>query len=75
MAVARALVGTPSIIFADEPTGNLDVKNVDRVLDLLGSLIKEGITVVLVTHDLAVAEKAHRVISMRAGLVQEDRVR
>jgi putative ABC transport system ATP-binding protein len=75
VAVARAIVGTPSIIFADEPTGNLDVKNVDRVLDLLGSLIKEGITVVLVTHDLAVAEKAHRVISMRAGLVQEDRVR
>jgi putative ABC transport system ATP-binding protein len=75
VAVARAIVGTPSIIFADEPTGNLDVKNVDRVLDLLGSLIKEGITVVLVTHDLSVAEKAHRVISMRAGLVQEDRVR
>jgi putative ABC transport system ATP-binding protein len=75
VAVARAIVGSPSIIFADEPTGNLDVKNVDRVLDLLGSLIKEGITVVLVTHDLAVAEKARRVISMRAGLVQEDRVR
>jgi putative ABC transport system ATP-binding protein len=75
VAVARAIVGTPSIIFADEPTGNLDVRNVDRVLDLLGSLIKEGITVVLVTHDLSVAEKAHRVISMRAGLVQEDRVR
>ena len=75
VAVARAIVGTPSIIFADEPTGNLDVKNIDRILDLLGSLIKEGITVVLVTHDLAVAEKAHRVISMRAGLVQEDRTR
>jgi putative ABC transport system ATP-binding protein len=75
VAVARAIVGTPSIIFADEPTGNLDVKNVDRVLDLLGSLISEGITVVLVTHDLSVAEKAHRVISMRAGLVQEDRTR
>ena len=75
VAVARAIVGSPSIIFADEPTGNLDVKNVDRVLDLLGSLIKEGITVVLVTHDLSVAERAHRVISMRAGLVQEDRVR
>jgi putative ABC transport system ATP-binding protein len=75
VAVARAIVGTPSIIFADEPTGNLDVRNVDRVLDLLGSLISEGITVVLVTHDLSVAEKAHRVISMRAGLVQEDRTR
>ena len=75
VAIARAIVGSPSIIFADEPTGNLDVKNVDRILDLLGSLIKEGITVVLVTHDLSVAEKAHRVISMRAGLVQEDRTK
>jgi putative ABC transport system ATP-binding protein len=75
VAIARAIVGSPSIIFADEPTGNLDVKNVDRILDLLGSLIKEGITVVLVTHDLSVAENAHRIISMRAGLVQEDRTR
>ncbi len=75
VAIARAIVGTPSIIFADEPTGNLDVKNVNRILDLLGSLIAEGITVVLVTHDLAVAERAHRVITMRAGLVHEDRIR
>lgn len=75
VAVARAIVGSPSIIFADEPTGNLDVRNIDRILDLLGSLIKEGITVVIVTHDLSVAEKARRVISMRAGLVHEDRSR
>ncbi|MFM8905761.1 MAG: macrolide ABC transporter ATP-binding protein, partial [Verrucomicrobiota bacterium] len=74
-AVARASVGSPAIIFADEPTGNLDVRNVDRVLDLLGSLIAEGVTVVLVTHDLSVAERAHRVISMRSGRVQEDRRR
>lgn len=73
VAIARAIVARPSIVFADEPTGNLDVKNVDRILDLLGSLLAEGITVVLVTHDLAVAAKAKRVISMRAGQVQEDR--
>lgn len=73
VAIARAIVGNPSIVFADEPTGNLDVKNVDRILDLLGSLLAEGITVVLVTHDLGVAAKARRVISMRAGKVQEDR--
>ena len=73
VAIARAIVGTPAIIFADEPTGNLDVKNVSRILDLLASLIKEGITVVLVTHDLSVADHAHRVISMRSGSVQEDR--
>jgi putative ABC transport system ATP-binding protein len=75
VAIARAIVGTPAIIFADEPTGNLDVRNVDRILDLLGSLIREGITVVLVTHDLSVAERASRVISMRSGAVQEDRAR
>ena len=74
-AAAAAIVGSPAIIFADEPTGNLDVRNVDLVLDLLGSLIQEGITVVLVTHDLSVAERARRVITMRAGLVQEDRQR
>lgn len=75
VAIARAIVGTPAIIFADEPTGNLDVKNVSRILELLASLIKEGITVVLVTHDLAVADHAHRIISMREGSVQEDRQR
>jgi putative ABC transport system ATP-binding protein len=73
VAIARAIVGNPAIVFADEPTGNLDVKNVDRILDLLGSLLAEGITVVLVTHDLGVAAKARRVISMRAGKVMEDR--
>jgi putative ABC transport system ATP-binding protein len=75
VAIARAIVGSPAIVFADEPTGNLDVKNVSRILELLASLIKEGITVVLVTHDLAVADHAHRVISMREGRVQEDRRR
>ena len=74
VAIARAIVARPAIVFADEPTGNLDVKNVDRILDLLGSLLAEGITVVLVTHDLSVAAKAKRVISMRAGKVQEDRL-
>ena len=74
VAIARAIVARPAIVFADEPTGNLDVKNVDRILDLLGSLLAEGITVVVVTHDLSVAAKAKRVISMRAGKVQEDRL-
>jgi len=73
VAIARAIVGKPSIVFADEPTGNLDVKNVDRILDLLGSLLAEGITVIVVTHDLGVAARARRIISMRAGKVQEDR--
>ena len=74
VAIARAIVARPAIVFADEPTGNLDVKNVDRILDLLGSLLAEGITVVVVTHDLSVAAKAKRIISMRSGKVQEDRL-
>jgi putative ABC transport system ATP-binding protein len=75
VAIARAIVGRPALILADEPTGNLDVRNVDRVLDLLGELHREGITVLIVTHDLGVAERANRIITMRAGLIQEDRRR
>ena len=72
VAIARAIVGRPALILADEPTGNLDARNVDRVLDLLAELHREGITVLIVTHDRAVADRARRVITMRAGRVQED---
>ncbi len=75
VAIARAIVGRPSLILADEPTGNLDTRNIDRVLALLAELRREGIAVLLVTHDLAVAEHASRVITMRAGRIQEDRRR
>lgn len=75
VAIARAIVGRPSLILADEPTGNLDTRNVDRVLALLAELRREGIAVLLVTHDLAVAENASRIITMRAGRIQEDRRR
>ena len=73
VAIARAIVGRPSLILADEPTGNLDSRNVDRILGLLGELHREGMAVLLVTHDLAVAAHARRVITMRDGRVQEDR--
>jgi len=73
VAIARAIVGKPSLVLADEPTGNLDSRNVERVLSLLGELHREGMAVLLVTHDLAVAARARRVISMRDGRVQEDR--
>lgn len=73
VAIARAIVGRPSLILADEPTGNLDSRNVDRILGLLGELHREGMAVLLVTHDLGVAAHAHRVITMRDGRVQEDR--
>jgi putative ABC transport system ATP-binding protein len=72
VAIARALVGRPALILADEPTGNLDSRNVERVLDLLSELNREGVAVLLVTHDLAVADRAPRVIRMRDGKVQED---
>lgn len=72
VAIARAIVGRPALILADEPTGNLDSRNVERVLDLLSELNREGVAVLLVTHDLAVADRAPRVIRMRDGRVQED---
>ena len=72
VAIARALVGRPALILADEPTGNLDSRNVERVLDLLGELNREGVAVLLVTHDLAVADRAPRIIRMRDGRIQED---
>lgn len=73
VAIARAIVGRPALILADEPTGNLDSRNVDRILDLLGELHREGMAVLLVTHDLGVAARARRIITMRDGRVQEDR--
>ncbi len=72
VAIARAIVGRPALVLADEPTGNLDSRNVERVLDLLAELNREGVAVLLVTHDLAVADRAPRVIRMRDGRVQED---
>lgn len=75
VAIARSMVNRPGIILADEPTGNLDSKNVGRILELLESLLEEGLTVIMVTHDLGVAERARRIIAMRDGRVQEDRRR
>jgi len=75
VAIARAIVGRPALILADEPTGNLDSRNVGRVLDLLAELHAEGMCVLLVTHDLGVADRARRVITMRDGRIQEDRRR
>ncbi len=72
VAIARALVNNPRIIFADEPTGNLDTKNVGKILDLFKDLHNQGQTIVMVTHDLGVASKAHRIIRMQDGLIVED---
>jgi putative ABC transport system ATP-binding protein len=73
VAVARAFAHRPKILFADEPTGNLDAANGQNVIDLLGELNREqGTTLVLVTHDPDLARLAHRVIRLRDGAVVED---
>ncbi|MFP4167189.1 MAG: ABC transporter ATP-binding protein [Opitutales bacterium] len=72
VAIARALVNQPRLILADEPTGNLDSTNRGRIMDLFSSLLQEGITLVLVTHDEAVAAYAQRRIRMEDGRVLED---
>jgi putative ABC transport system ATP-binding protein len=74
VAVARALAGTPRIVWADEPTGNLDSEMAAAVIDLLGELHREGLTIVLVTHDPTVAAHADRLITVRDGRLVEDKL-
>jgi putative ABC transport system ATP-binding protein len=72
VAIARALVTQPSIIMADEPTGNLDTKSGNEVLCLFQQLNEQGITVIFVTHDPEIAEYSKRVIQIRDGLIEKD---
>src|SRR5437773_3570425 len=72
VAVARALGGKPSILLADEPTGNLDSKNGDAVMDLLEDLHREGATICMVTHDPRFARHADRIVNLFDGRVVED---
>src|SRR5216117_2333589 len=72
VAVARALGGKPSILLADEPTGNLDSKNGEAVMDLLGNLHQEGATICMVTHDPRFAQHADRIVNLFDGRVVED---
>ena len=75
VAIARSLVNNPPLLFADEPTGNLDSKTSDEVLKMFQRLNKEeGITIILVTHDANVAEHANRVIWIKDGIVETDHV-
>ncbi|WP_232375114.1 ABC transporter ATP-binding protein [Mycolicibacterium mengxianglii] len=72
VAIARALFMKPDVILADEPTGNLDSKNGRNVIEAFEKLNSEGQTIVMVTHDLAIAEKAPRVVSFRDGRMEHD---
>ncbi len=71
-ALARALVNDPDLILADEPTGNLDSRTGEEVLDLLTGLVDEGRTLVLVTHDKDVTRRAERVVELRDGRITRD---
>ncbi len=72
MAIARALVCDPAVIFADEPTGNLDSKSGNTVMKILQDLNAAGRTIILVTHEQETAEHAKRIMRIRDGLVTSD---
>jgi putative ABC transport system ATP-binding protein len=72
VAIARALVAEPAITLADEPTGNLDTRNSEELVELLAELNQQGSTIVVVTHDLEIAEAMPRRIAMRDGEIEDD---
>ena len=75
VAIARALVNDPSIILADEPTGNLDSKTSYEIMDIFGKIHSNGNTVILVTHEEDIANYANRIVRLRDGLVESDKQR
>ena len=74
VAIARALVNDPSIILADEPTGNLDSKTSYEIMDLFEALYAKGNTIIMVTHEEDIARYAHRIVRLRDGLVESDQI-
>ncbi len=73
VAIARALVNDPDVIFADEPTGNLDSKSGGHVMDIFAGLNKLGKTVIVITHDPNIATRAERIISLKDGKIESDK--
>jgi putative ABC transport system ATP-binding protein len=74
VAIARALVNNPSIILADEPTGNLDSKTSHDIMELFHELHSKGNTIIMVTHEDDIAHYAHRIVRLRDGLVETDKI-
>ncbi len=72
VAIARAIVQRPPLLLADEPTGNLDTRTGDEILELLERLVADGVTMVMVTHDMDVAARAHRTVHLRDGRVERE---
>ena len=75
VAIARAMVNNPSIILADEPTGNIDSKTSIEIMKIFDKIHSEGNTVILVTHEEDIAHYAHRIIRLKDGLIESDRLR
>jgi putative ABC transport system ATP-binding protein len=74
VAIARALVNNPSILLADEPTGNLDSKTSYEIMELFEKLHEKGNTIIMVTHEEDIARYAHRIVRLRDGLIESDEV-
>ena len=74
VAIARALVNDPSILLADEPTGNLDTRTSYEIMELFDQLYSKGNTIVMVTHEEDIAKYSHRIIRLRDGMLESDRV-
>jgi putative ABC transport system ATP-binding protein len=74
VAIARALANSPSIILADEPTGNVDTKSGDNIMNILEEVNRKGETIIVVTHNMAIAQRAKRVLRIQDGVVQEGHV-
>ncbi len=72
VAIARALINNPAILLADEPTGNLDSKTSEEIMALFDELHADGQTIILVTHENDIADYAHRVVTLRDGLIESD---